>query len=183
MFSICLKTKFCFFKRYDYNNNKILILKNLSFLSITLFIIIIRLFKLIIENNSNENNFDINYSKNVSNKKRSTSIFKTLKETKIQKFNLIDIAEIDALVYYYLIRNKENKLFSLKMNEIYDTFIESFEISIKRDNRISVNKLYSYDSAVKYKKCYKSYIAKPAQINNNNVFISQKVLNKLFINY
>ena len=71
----------------------------------------------------------MNYSKNVSNRKRLTSTLKTFKEKKIQKFDLIDIVEIDALTYYHLIRNKENKLFSLTMNKIYDTFIQfPFEI-------------------------------------------------------
>ena len=118
-----------FFKRCNYNNNKILALKDFSFLSITSFVIITRSFKSIIENNSNEDNFDINHSKDVSNKKESinkkrlTLIFKTFKENRIQKFNFIDIAEINALAYYHLIKNKENKFFSLTINEIYDTFI------------------------------------------------------------
>ena len=46
----------------------------------------------------------------------------------IQKFNFIDIAEINVLAYYYLIKNKVNKLFSLTINEIYDTFIELFKV-------------------------------------------------------
>ena len=81
---------------------------------------------------------------------------------KIQKSDFIDIAEIDVSAYYYLIKNKENKLFFLTMNEIYDTFIQFFEVSsrIKRDNRISINKSCLCDSAIKYKKCYKSYILK-----------------------
>ena len=131
------KNKILFlFKRCDYNNNKILILKDLSFLSIILFIIIIRSFKSIVENDSNENNFDINYSKDVSNRKESTnkkrliSTFKTFKKNKIQKLNLIDIAEINAFTYYYLVRNKENKFFSLIMNEIYDIFIQFFKIKL-----------------------------------------------------
>ena len=104
----------------------------------------------------------MNYSKNVSNRKRLTSTLKTFKEKKIQKFDLIDIVEIDALTYYHLIRNKENKLFSLTMNEIYDTFIQSFDIrsQTKRDNRISLNKSCSCDFAIKYKKCYESYTLK-----------------------
>ena len=71
------------------------------------------------------------------------------------------------------------------MNEIYDTFIQPFEVlsQMKRDNRISINKSYLCDSAIKYKKCYKSYILKLIQFNNVNVFIVQKMLNKLFINY
>ena len=179
-------------KRCDYNNNKILTLKDLSFLSITSFVIITRSFKFIVKNDSNEDNFDMNYSKDVSNrkeltsKKRSISIFKTFKKNKIQKLNLIDIAEIDAFAYYHLTRNKKNKLFSLTMNEIYDIFIQSlFEIlsQTKRDNRISINKSCSCDFIIKYKKCYKSYILKLIQINNVDVLIFQKVLNKLFVNY
>ena len=117
------------FKRCDYNDNKISTLKIFSFLSITLSVIITRSFKSIIENDSNENNFNINHSKDVSNKKESTNkkrsilILRIFKKNKIQKFDLINIAEINAFAYYYLIKNKENKLFSLIMNEIYDTFI------------------------------------------------------------
>ena len=86
----------------------------------------------------------------------------------IQKFDFLDIAEIDTLTYYYLTRNKENKLFSLIMNEIYNTLIESFEVllSIKRNNRISINDLYLCDFEIKYKRCYKSYTLKNIQINN-----------------
>ena len=66
-----LKNKILFiFKRCEYNDNKILISKNLSFLSIISFIIIIRSFKLIVKNELNENNFDINLSKNILNKKK-----------------------------------------------------------------------------------------------------------------
>ena len=70
----------------------------------------------------------MNYFKDILNKKRSISIFKTLKEKMIKKSDLIDIIKIDASTYYHLIRNKENKLFSLIMNEIYDIFNEFFEI-------------------------------------------------------
>ena len=124
------------FKRYKHNDNKILISKNLSFLSTISFVIIIRFFKFTIKNKLNEDDFDINSLKDI--KKRSTSTFKALKKKMIQKFNFLNIIEIDASTYYYLIRNKENKLFSLIMNKIYDTFIKSFEVlsSIKRDNRI-----------------------------------------------
>ena len=130
------KNKILFlFKRCDYNDNKISASKDLSFLSTISSIVITRFFKFIVENDSNEDSFDMNYSKNVSNrkelisKKRSILILKAFKENKIQKFDLIDIVEIDAFAYYHLVRNKENKLFSLIMNEIYDTFIQSsFEI-------------------------------------------------------
>ena len=48
-----------------------LLLKNLLFLFIILFII---------KNKLNENNFDIEFSKNILNKKISTLIFRILKE-------------------------------------------------------------------------------------------------------
>ena len=116
------KNKILFlFERCDHNNNKILISKDFSFLSNALFVVIIRFFKLIVKNDSNENNFDMNHFKDVFNKKRSISTFKALKEMKIQKSDLIDIVEIDVLTYYHLIKNKENKLFFLTMNEICDT--------------------------------------------------------------
>ena len=111
------------FERYDHDDNKILTLKDLSFLSNVSSVVITRFFKLIVENDSNEYNFDMNHFKNVFNKKRLISIFKIFKEMKIQKLDLIDIIEIDVSAYYYLIKNKENKLFSLTMNKIYDTFI------------------------------------------------------------
>ena len=124
-----LKDKMLFiFKRCEYNDNKISTFKNLSFLSKTLFIIIIRPFKFTAENESNENNFNINYFKDISNKKRSILTFKTFKEKIIKKSNFIDIIKIDVSIYYYLIRNKENKLFSLIMNKIYNIFNKSFEI-------------------------------------------------------
>ena len=131
-----LRDKILFlFKRYNYDDNKISASKDLSFLSITSSVVITRSLKFIVENDSNEDNFDMNHSKDVSNrkeltsKKRLTSTLKALKKNKIQKSDFIDIVEIDAFAYYYLIRNKENKLFSLIMNEIYDTLIQSlFEI-------------------------------------------------------
>ena len=118
------RNKILFFsERCDYDNNKILILKDLSFLSNASFVIIIRSFKFIVKNDSNEDNFDMNHFKNAFNRKRSISTFKTFKEMKIQKSDLIDIVEINVLTYYHLVRNKENKLFSLIMNKIYDTLI------------------------------------------------------------
>ena len=76
-----LKNKILFvFKRCEYDNNKILISKNLSFLSTILFIIIIRSFKFIIKNELNKDNFDINLLKEISNRKRSILIFKTFKK-------------------------------------------------------------------------------------------------------
>ena len=111
------------FKRCEYNDNKISISKNLSFLSITSSAIT-RSFKFIIKNKLNENNFDINFSKKISNKKRIASIFKTFKKRIIKKSDFINITKIDVSVYYHLIRNKKNKLFSLTMNKIYNTSYE-----------------------------------------------------------
>ena len=124
-----LKNKMLFiFKWYEYNNNKILTFKNLSFLLKTLFIIIIRSLKFIIKNESNKNNFDINYFKDILNKKRSILIFKTFKEKMIKKLDFIDIIKINISIYYYLARNKKNKLFFLIINEIYNIFNKFFEI-------------------------------------------------------
>ena len=123
-----LKNKMLFiFKRYKYNDNKVLAFENLSFLSKKLSIIITQPFKSIIKNESNENSFDINHFKDISNKKRSISTLKTFKEKMIKKFNFIDIIEIDASIYYHLIRKKK-KLFSLIINEIYNIFNKFFEI-------------------------------------------------------
>ena len=126
----------------------------------------------------------MNFSKDILNRKKSTLIFKTFKEKIIKKFNLIDIIKIDALVYYYLIRNKENKFFSLIINKIYNTFYESFSTkSMQKNNRISFNKRCLCDFEIKYKRYCESYTLKAIQINNVKVFISQKMLNKFFINY
>ena len=76
-----LKNKVLFiFKRCEHNNNKTLAFENLSFLLKTLFVIIIRSFKFIIENESNKNNFNIDYFKEISNKKRSILTFKLFKK-------------------------------------------------------------------------------------------------------
>ena len=56
------------FERCEYDDNKISTSENLSFLSIILFIIITRSFKFIIKNKSNENNFDMNSSKDIKKK-------------------------------------------------------------------------------------------------------------------
>ena len=85
-------------KRYKYNDNKVLTSEDLSFLSITSFIIIISL-KFTAEN-SNEENFDMNSSKDT--RKRLTFTLKTFKEKMIQKFDFLNIVEIDASTYYHL---------------------------------------------------------------------------------
>ena len=66
-------------KRYKYDDNKVLASEDLSFLSITSFIII-TLFKFIVEN-LNEESSDIDSSKDT--RKRLTFIFKTFKEKMI----------------------------------------------------------------------------------------------------
>ena len=176
------KNKILFiFKRCEYNDNKVSTIENLSFLSITSSIII-TFFKSIVEN-SDEESLDINFSKNT--RKKSTSILKTFKEKMIQKSDFLNIVEINVSIYYYLTRSKENKLFSLTMNEIYDIFIKSFEIlsSVKRNNRISINDSCLCNFKIKYKKCCEFYIFKNSQINNIKILISQKMLSKFSIDY
>ena len=68
-------------ERCEHDDNKILLSKNLSFLSITSFNNIKRLFKLIAKNESDEESFNMNSSKDI--KKRLTSIFRALKEKMI----------------------------------------------------------------------------------------------------
>ena len=162
--------------RCEYNDNKVSISKDFSFLSIISFVVT-RPFKFIVKNESDEDNSDMNFSKDISNRKKIISILRAFKERMIKEFNLINIAEIDASVYYHLTRNKENKLFSLTMNEIYDMLYESSSSRmLQRDNRISLNKSYSCGFEIKYKRCYEFYISKAVQINNAEVLISQKVL-------
>ena len=69
------------FKRCEYDDNKVLTSENLSFLSIISSIVIIQPFKLIVKNKSNEDDFDVNFSKDI--KKRSTSTLKTFKKKMI----------------------------------------------------------------------------------------------------
>ena len=168
-------------KRYKHNDNKVSTLEDLSFLPIISFVVI-TFFKSTVEN-LNEESSDMNFSKNM--RKRSTFTFKTFKKKMIQEFNFLNIVEIDISTYYYLTRSKENKLFSLIMNKIYDILIKSFEIlpSMKRNNRISINDLYLCNFRIKYKKCCESYIFKNSQINNIEILISQKVFSKLLIDY
>ena len=103
-------------------------LKIYQFYLIILIIIIIRSFKFIIKNKSNKSNFDINYFKDILNKKKLILTFKTFKKKIIKKYNFIKIIKINAFTYYYLFRNKKNKLFFLIINEIYDIFNELFII-------------------------------------------------------
>ena len=56
------------FKRCEYNNNKILASEDLSFLSIISSVIITQPFKFIVKNKSNEDDFDVNSSKDIKKK-------------------------------------------------------------------------------------------------------------------
>ena len=146
-------------------------LKNLSFLSIISFIIIIQFLKSIIKKKLNQNNFDINSLKNILNKKNQYQFSKHSKKM-IKKSDFINIVEINASIYYFLIRNKENKLFSLTINKIYNTLYKTSSTKIiQKNNRISFNKSCLYDFKIKYKKYYKSYTLKIAQFNNAKIFI------------
>ena len=79
----------------------------------------------------------------------------------IKKFDFINIAKINASIYYYLTHNKKNKLFSLTMNKIYDILYEFFSSRmLQRNNRIFFNKSYLYDFEIKYKRCCEFYISK-----------------------
>ena len=178
------KNKMLFvFKRYKHDDNKVSTSENLSFLSITSSVIIIQSFKFIIKNESNEYDSKANSLKDI--KKRLTSTFKAFKKKMIQKSDLLNIVEINAFIYYHLTRSKKNKLFSLIINEIYDTLIKSFKTlsSMKRDNRISINDSYLYNFRIKYKKCCEFYTFKNSQINNIKILTSQKMLNKFSIDY
>ena len=104
--------------------------------------------------------------------------------------------KVEAIIYYKLARNKNNKLFSLiiaKTNKIYFTSISSY------NSYISVNKLYLYEFEIKYKRCYKSNISiinknrshisvnsetnYLIRINSAKTLIYNKILVKLLIEY
>ena len=60
------KNKILFiFERCEHDNYKVSTSENLSFLSITLFIIITRSLKFIIKNKSDKDNFDVNSLKDI----------------------------------------------------------------------------------------------------------------------
>ena len=85
------KNKMLFvFKRYKYNDNKVSTSEDLSFLSITLFIIIIS-FKPTAKN-SDEKSFDVNSSKDI--RKRSTSTLRAFKKKMIQKPDFLNVVKL-----------------------------------------------------------------------------------------
>ena len=65
----------------------------------------------------------------------------------IKKFDFIDIIKINVSIYYYLTRNKKNKLFSLIINKIYDILI-NFSRLYYNCNEIIVYRLISYIYAI-----------------------------------
>ena len=74
-------------------------------------------------NKSNNNNFNINrYINDKLYKIRYILISRVLKERKVAEFEFLDIVEIDINLYYYLAKNKENRLFFLIINKIYNNF-------------------------------------------------------------
>ena len=90
----------------------------------------------------------------------------------------INILEIKVVVYYRLIRDKNNKLFSLIINK---NNIASFTSKTFHNFYILVNKLYLYKSKRKYKKCYKSNIL--IYINKTKILTHKEILVKLLLKY
>ena len=90
----------------------------------------------------------------------------------------INILEIEVIVYYRLTRDKNNKLFSLIINE---NNIASLTSETSRNSHILVNKLYFYESKRKYKKCYKSNTS--IYINKTKILTHEEILAKLFSKY
>ena len=100
--------------------------------------------------------------------------------------NDINILKVEAIVYYKLARNKNNKLFSLiiaRTNKAYPTSIPS------RGPRMLVNKPYSYGFGIKYKKCCGSNISVNSEashsirINSAKTLTRNEILTKLLIEY
>ena len=137
-------------KRYYYNNNNTSFLKKLIFILLKLSSILLLLVIL------------------------KYSLLATIEEEIINNITLlsknkeIDILKVEAIVYYKLTRNKNNKLFSLiiaKTNKAYLTSRPS------HNSYILVNKLYLYRFEIKYKRCCESNIS---IINKNKSYISIK---------
>ena len=165
-------------KRYYYNNNNISFSKKLIFILLKLSFILLILIIL------------------------KRSLLATVKEEIINNITLlskdkeINILKVEAIVYYKLIQNKNNKLFSLiiaKTNKAYFTSISSY------NPYILINKLYLYKFEIKYKRYYKSNISiinknkfhisinsetnYLIKINSVKTLIRNEILAKLFIEY
>ena len=102
----------------------------------------------------------------------------------INKSKNINTLKVEAIVYYKLIRDKNNKLFSLIINK--NNIVSSTQRS-SYGSRILVKKLYLYESKRKYKKYYKSNISinsnNSIRINSAKSLIYKKILAKLFSKY
>ena len=70
------------------------LLKNVLFLSTILFIINIRSFKFIIKNESNKDDFNIEFLKNISNRKKSTLISKSFKKKRFKSLILLTLLKL-----------------------------------------------------------------------------------------
>ena len=90
----------------------------------------------------------------------------------------INILEVEVVVYYRLIRDKNNKLFSFIINK---NNIASLTLRTFYSSYILVNKLYLYKSKRKYKKYYKSNTS--IYINKTKILTYKEILVKLFSKY
>ena len=90
----------------------------------------------------------------------------------------INILEIKVVVYYRLIRDKNNKLFSLIINK---NNIASLTSRTSYNSYILINKLYLYESKRKYKKCYEFNIS--IYINKIEILTYKEILVKLLLKY
>ena len=108
--------------RYEYNDNTISFIKDLTFVKTSIsrsfnsqFFIISK--KIISSFFISKNDFDFNF---FDNEIRFTSTPRASKKKKILKLEFLNIVEIDINLYYHLIRNKNNKLFFIIISEIYN---------------------------------------------------------------
>ena len=131
-------------ERCNYNNNKLLALKKLSFIlstisrTNTLLLLLLspvilkrpfrftvknnitRLTELVINSKVTKRDISISANKRLSLKRfQLIFISKVAKERRIIESKLLDIAKIEVEVFYYLARSKKNKLFFLTINKIY----------------------------------------------------------------
>ena len=110
----------------------------------------------------------------------------TINDTTSLLKNDINILKIEAIVYYKLARDKNNKLFSLIIAETDKAYLTSIS---SHSSRILVNKLYSYKFEIKYKKCCEFNISVNSEtshsirINSVETLIYNEILIKLLIEY
>ena len=165
-------------RRYNYNNNNTLFSKKLIFISLKLSSLLLLLV----------------ISKYSLLAKVEEEIINDI--TLLLKNKDINILKVEVIVYYKLIQNKNNKLFSLTIAKTSKAYLTSIA---SRDSYILINKLYSYKSKIKYKKCYKSNIyiinnnesnisvnsgaSYTIRINNTKTLTRNEILAKLLIEY